>query len=51
MAALSSTTEQDPNLAQTVHKLKLQWIMAKTEEERRLASEQINKILNPPKPK
>ncbi len=49
MAALSPTTEQDRNLALTVHKLKLQWMMAKTDEERRRVSEQIRKTLNPPK--
>lgn len=47
--ALGSTSEQDRSLALTVHKLKLQWMMAKTEEDRRVVSEQIRKILNPSK--
>jgi len=51
MAALGSTSEQDRNLAPTVHKLKLQWMMAKTDEERRRVSEQIRKILNNPSSK
>lgn len=50
MAALSSTTEQDRSLAVTVHKLKLQWMMAKTDEDRKVVSEQIRKILNPATP-
>jgi len=51
MAALGSTSEQDRNLAPTVHKLKLQWMMAKTDEERRRVSEQIRKILSNPSSK
>ncbi len=52
MPAMTSTTTvshaQDPGLEARVHKLKLQWMIATDDNERRKISEEIRRLLGSP---